>query len=390
MLCRRTGVEMDEKVQELKDTKHEVPAMVAEAREVLRNLFTGENGTVWFVCFPATDDPTPRPPSKKTYVAAQVNSFKESARVLMLDAVGYIGEGIDKIFCATEALYNTSYWSRFVNTLSQELTITGGLMGDARSEAEVTTDLLVPLLTRIAHASSMALSPAQFEHKEFVYVSALHSQTPTEERKHVRGRKPSVDFTMFGQIDEDDAMYLIPIEAKKKICQDDMCQLAQYMTTMVNGHYISSNTTMGMLVDSNTVVFAFSCLCLDKDTPLPVVLLTPAVKWRSGPILSRDVCVAMSLIHNLRLKRLLAGEQWERCLGSDTWKVIRRVALQAKQMKFTLPKSVPGTQLDLLRVMEGMRTEIETLREDVKRLKEQQTDEATCDSARLSKRARRK
>ena len=87
---------MDEEVQELKDTKHKVPAMVSEARKVLRDLFTGNNGTVWFVCYPSTDDPRPRLPLEKTYVASQVNSFKKSARVLMLDAVGYIGEGIDQ------------------------------------------------------------------------------------------------------------------------------------------------------------------------------------------------------------------------------------------------------------------------------------------------------
>ena len=168
----------------------------------------------------------------------------------------------------------------------------------SRSEAEVTTDLLVTLLTRIAHASSMA----KFDPQESVYTSVLHSQTPPEERRHVHGHTPSVDFMMFGQVD-DDTINLIPIEARKKICQDDMCQLAQYMTTM------------GMLVDYNTVVFAFSCLCLDEDTTLPVVFLTPAAKCRSGPVLSRDVCVAMSLVHNLQLKRLTAGKQWESVLA---------------------------------------------------------------------------
>ena len=80
MLCQGTCVEVDEVVQELKDTKHQVPAMVSEAREVLRDLFTGNNNTVWFVCFPSTDDP---PPSEKAYAATQVNSFKKRARVTL-------------------------------------------------------------------------------------------------------------------------------------------------------------------------------------------------------------------------------------------------------------------------------------------------------------------
>ena len=111
--------------------------------------------------------------------------------------------------------------------LTASLATAGGLLEThARSEAEVITDLLVPLLTKIAHASSMALSPSsqypQANFPNFQYTSVLHSQTRTEERLHVRGRKPSVDFTMSGHVakkdsDSSDTVYVIPIEAKKKI-----------------------------------------------------------------------------------------------------------------------------------------------------------------------------
>ena len=68
---------------------------------------------------------------------------------------------------------------------------------------------------------------------------------------------------------------------------------------------------------------------------------------------------------------------------------MRTVALRVKEMKFTLPKAVLGTQVYLLQVMEDMRTEIQTLREDVKRLKQKEqktngaTDNSTCPPKRL-------
>ena len=165
-------------------------------------------------------------------------------------------------------------------------------------------------------------------------------------------------------LDSSNTVYVIPIEAKKKICSKDMSQLAQYMTTMANGPYISLNTSVGMLVDESAVAFAFSCLCSTENIPLPVVFLSPAVKWRSGPVLVRGVCVAMCLLHNLRLKRLQAGEQWEKCLGSTTWKVVHSIAREVKDQKMTLP-GVMHVPPDFLQVFQTMQAKVETLKKDV-------------------------
>ena len=202
----------------------------------------------------------------------------------------------------------------------------------------------------------MTLAPGNLDSQVgFYYKSFFQSQTKTESRKNTRGRKPCVDFTMSGIVDQD-VVYVIPVEAKKKLCKANMAQLAQYMTTLVNGQYIRGYATLGMLVDDTSVRFAFSVLCAEDDssTPLPVIFVSPPVKWRNGVLLSRAVCVGMCLLQNLKLQRMRAGEMWAKYLGHETWHTIREVALQVKEEKFVLPKGVDAAQGDLLQVVETM------------------------------------
>ena len=128
-------------------------AMVSAARD--GKLFEGNNMKLWFVAFPPEDykkKKPPPPPSEKSYEIKQIHTLDKSCRGPM-EAVAYIGKGIDSIFSVPETLVNGTFWSKFVTTLLYELTNTGGLVeGYERSEAEVSTDLLVPLLSKIAHA----------------------------------------------------------------------------------------------------------------------------------------------------------------------------------------------------------------------------------------------
>ena len=69
----------------------------------------------------------------------------------------------------------------------------------------------------------MTLAPGNLGDSQvgFYYKSFFQSQTKTESRKNTRGRKPCVDYTMSGIVDKD-VVYVIPVEAKKKLCQADM------------------------------------------------------------------------------------------------------------------------------------------------------------------------
>ena len=157
-------------------------------------------------------------------------------------------------------------------------------------------------------------------------------------------------------------VYVIPIEAKK-LCRADMAQLAQYMITLVNGQYIRGNATMGMLVDYTAVRFAFSVLCTDDDstTPLPVIFVSPPVKWRNGVLISRAVCVGMCLLQNLKLQRLRVGGVWAEYLGAKTWHTVQEVAFQVREEKFVLPKGIDTAPGDLLQAFEFMQEELKAM-----------------------------
>ena len=94
------------------------------------------------------------------------------------------------------------------------------------------------------------------------------------------------------------------------------------MSTTTNGKYISSNITQGVLLDETLVQFAFSALCLDKEgkcIPLPIVLLSPPLKWRERTVLDRGVCIGICLLHNLQNKRMSVCDQWQKSFGQPTW-----------------------------------------------------------------------
>ena len=143
---------------------------------------------------------------------------------------------------------------------------------------------------------------------------------------------------LFG--DKDDAVYIIPVEAKKKITEGDAAQLAQYMTTLENGPYIQGNVTLGLLINETLVQFGFLILHADNAsaTPLSLIFISPPVPWRKGVLLSREICIGMCLIHNLQLTRLCACGNWETCLGKETWKTIQEVGSQVEHVKVPLPK----------------------------------------------------
>ena len=107
-------------------------AMVSAARDELRKLFEGDNMKLWFIAFPPEDyenKKPPPPPSEKSYEIKQIHTLDESCHGRgPMEAIAYIGKGVDGIFSVPDTLVNGTYWSKFVSTLSYELTDTGGLV----------------------------------------------------------------------------------------------------------------------------------------------------------------------------------------------------------------------------------------------------------------------
>ena len=143
------------------------------------------------------------------------------------------------------------------------------------------------------------------------------------------------------------------------------------MSTTTNGKYTSSNVTEGILLDVTLVQFAFSALCLDKEgncIPLPIVLLSPSLKWREGTTLDRSVCIGICLLHNLQNKRMSVCDQWQKSFGQPTWDYIIQFATMIYDKKFEVNHSRREFPYDAHQELEKLRREVKELQQRVEGL----------------------
>ena len=256
-------------------------------------------------------------------------------------------------------LHNTAFWSQFFQSLVFELS--AGLVEPPRNEAEVCHQLLTPLLNKAAHCSSMMKALGDFEGSEIEYSSEFNFEMKTDS-SGTPGWDPEVDHLISGYVGNE-AVYRIPAESKVKMEPSDMSQLSQYMSTMTNGKYISSNVTQGVLLDETLVQFAFPALCLDKEgkcIPLPIILLSPPLKWRERTALDRGVCIGICLLHSLQMKRKSVCDQWQKSFGQPTWDDIIQFATMVCDKNFEVSYSKSEFS-NILHKLEKLKQRVEEL-----------------------------
>ena len=377
--------------------------MVSEARDKILNLFQKDNAKLWFVCYPAARSPStgasdsinsearlktkrgnnklpakaaapkpyPKPPSAKQFQRDLIEDLDADKKGLFLQVIDHIKQGfLDMFSNGKGVLHNTTFWSQFFHSLVFELS--AGLEvhhGPPRNEAEVRHQLLTPLLNKAAHCASMMKAPGDFNGAEMEYSSQFNLETKTDSTG-TPGRNPEVDYLLSGYVGNE-AVYRIPAESKVKMEPADMSQLSQYMSTMTNGKYISSNVTQGVLLDETRVQFAFSALCLDKEgkcIPLPIILLSPPLKWREGTSLNRSVCIGICLLHILQKKRMSVCDQWQKSFGQPTWDDIIQYATMIYDKKFEVNHSKREFPYDAHQELEKLRREVKELQQRVEGL----------------------
>ena len=73
----------------------------------------------------------------------------------------------------------------------------------------------------------------------------------------------------------------------------DMPQLSEYQAMLsCGGALMRKYISIGMLLDELKVRFAFSPWAFPDGIPVPLTLISPAVKWRKGPIIDRVLCIS--------------------------------------------------------------------------------------------------
>ena len=359
--------------------------MVAKARAALSVLFSPDNKALWYVCFPTSDgiSTTATPPSSSTYKVESFAALTTAEKSLMITGKQQLENAIHKLFVGdgSSVLHNASFWWDFIRALQFELA--AGLVvhpGIKRSEAEVSSQLLKPLLRRIAHSAQTIVAPDSFYTSTRIVCSSLNVEVNTEEREGRPGRRPQVDFTMTAYastsdgVPESEALYCIPVEAKQRLVRKHMAQLGQYQASLSTGHFMREKVSVGFLLDATTVRFSFSLFASD-GVPLPVTFISPVLPWRRNQIVHEGTCVALCLIQKLMMPRVTfdfpqdspSDEQTTTLFAHES--VIRAVAAELQTQHFEVKQvgSQPRSQVHELAVR------LETLEEEVKQLKAQRS-----------------
>ena len=280
--------------------------MVTEAKEALSFLFKRENRGLWYACFPTpSETPAPVPPSAfKNFSSEMLQTASEGTKALFFPMVESVGEAVEALFTGGTRphLHNTWFWRNFLHELQFELSEGLMVQDRERSEAEVCYQLLAPLLCKVAHSTAKIPIPEGCEIEQVVYSSSLNCEVTTEERGNRRGRRPQVDFTLSAHV-KSDVLYCVPVEAKKVVEMKHMAQLSEYQGTLCCGGMLRKYVSVGMLVDEHKVRFVFSPWCYEDSVPGPITLVSPVMKWRHGPAVSRAACTALCLVPTLVVPR---------------------------------------------------------------------------------------
>ena len=238
--------------------------------------------------------------------------------------------------------------------------------GDQRSKAEVRHQLLTPLLSWAAHYAHIIDKPSTVgEGEGFEYSSQFSFEPSTENRPGRKGRKPQVDYAISGHIG-DHPLYQMAAEAKVKLVPSDIAQLAQYMSTLVNGEHLRERSTVGILLDKDALHFAFSALCLPDEgkTPLPIVVISPSLKWRVGTAVQRGACISLCVLQNFTINRVVVDEVlWENAIGRLLWEEMKKIAVEIAKEGFVMESSATNVPYNVMQELVGLRSEVAVLRQ---------------------------
>ena len=193
------------------------------------------------MCSPSSPETATPPSAAKTFSSelletsstAMMDSLEKAIEDIFVDRSSAAGAHLHNTsFWGNFAhLHNTSFWGNFLHTLQFELS--GGLMvhSQPRSKAEVCYQLLNPLLRRVAHSAAQIPVPEGSGIEQIVYTTSLNYEVQTEERGSQRRRQPQVDFALSAHV-ENDVLYCVPVESKKKVETKDMVQLSDYQAAL--------------------------------------------------------------------------------------------------------------------------------------------------------------
>ena len=162
---------------------------------------------------------------------------------------------------------------------------------------EVKIALLTPLLRSIARSASVFPGGAVSSFKMLFNVESV-----TEQRVHIPGTKPGVDYLIKGVESSgvNNCKYLIPVEGKGLLKLKHCLQLASYMCRTNTCQDLRGQVHLGICIELIKIssFFLFSPLEHHRR-PLPIFYQSPPFTWRNNLELKRESCLLLALAYLL-------------------------------------------------------------------------------------------
>ena len=264
--------------------KINIVSPVEEAAAEVKHLQTMH----WFICSPTKlDAATVAPSGSSNYFS--VDQFKVDMVVMGLTTA------LGDIFKSNG--HQNSSWKEFA--IETDMSVGRSVVGYRanKSESHLRECLLSPILNTVVRR--MALLPGESMNFEAFLLPEenirLHDGS---------GRPACVDYVVRLE-NSDRVLKCIPIEAKQAFSTLYIKQLSAYMNKLATCADFNDQVLVGLLLMEDSFHIAFSPFkWAETNRAVPVVYITPSIKWRNSQCVSSSGLLLLSVLHLFNMKRI--------------------------------------------------------------------------------------
>ena len=293
-------------------------------------------------------------------------------------------EGFSHIFKQSHV---DTFWEGLVFKLKKATSINPVVSRKRKNEAHLVTSLIYPTLKKVVDSISIILE----EHINGLTVQ--RPQVPVTSHLVIQdevktGNTSVVDASI--QINHGkDCKVLIPVEAKVEIEENNLYQIAAYVTKVSTAQQLEKKAVIGIIIDKENFHLVFSpYFYLDKNgatpvlTPLPIAYVSPPIAWRNNSpqalfsIIPAALLVIACTCH-FQLDRIKCDEE---DIDKPVLTTARKLLERRHKIEPFCDDEVLRTIQDLIEISKKQQTDIADIKKDIDDLKKQQQNGPHTDS----------
>ena len=227
----------------------------------------------WVMIVPKCEEAVKCIPSKSDKYFVKKHGCQKEVKKLLCAA-------FDKLFAETEHV--VTFWDDFAMNVTHKLglryrsrEIASGKM-EKYNEAQLQQIVLNPMMRELSEAACIIPNICDEAIKTDYLIQDDIQIVPNQP-----GQTPAVDALI--QISKADGTIIacVPIKTKKDMNIKHYTQIACYINKLSTAQELTKFVTTGAIIDQRSFRLAFSVYCTEGEIPLPIVRISPPIKWKS-------------------------------------------------------------------------------------------------------------